>query len=554
MFDKIIKRHDKMEMLDGIVNQLLLTRTVSMETADLINQIVPGEISSIDDEFVFELDEDENGFPLALEAGEAGLSKMKIAIIVAIIAFIAKYITSLNSGYSFSASGGGGGGWGGSAPPKFTTNSSPTSPEFTEEVNNYKKLLSEDIKNLNEKFKEAVNDLYTDANSETLTGLVNVKDMDKLINTISKLIKDNGNGATPSSNNSNIFADSSDVTLAAAAYNVYIGDDVQTNEETISKLQPVLKYIGDNYIPSKVFDSYVVKNEPGGSLAFLGNFGIPFFVSDENTTAITLEFIKLLNGLITNTDKFEEVLTSFEDAFSLEAGEETKPLDGSMPKENKTKLSDWIENNLSSKTSFNTTIAGAIIDNVIKVIAKLGDKIKVDNVINKEGDIYDVRAVLTATKSFISYTIKGPVSVTAEGTDKIKSVGDLLWDNNHSKLKDIMTKVVNPEINKLAEELTDNETDIERFTKTCTDLSTKYRFSGDVEDTSNVKRRILNQVDALREFLLILLAASAKYNIEVNKYGKNSVEVVIGKGQEIASNYAKLIESLTAVRKAAVGV
>ena len=92
MFNSLLHQHDRITTLQTLLNELKTKGTISMESADLIERLVPGEIGQQDSDIMFDLDESEEGLPIAMEAGLAGLSKLKIAFIVQLRAVFPKLL------------------------------------------------------------------------------------------------------------------------------------------------------------------------------------------------------------------------------------------------------------------------------------------------------------------------------------------------------------------------------------------------------------------------------------------------------------------------------
>jgi hypothetical protein len=583
MFNSVLHQHDRITTLQTLLNEIKSKGTISMESADLIERLVPGEIGQHDSDIMFDLDESEEGVPIAMEAGLAGLSKLKIAFIVAIIAFIGRYVLSLNkNSYSFSASGGGGGGWGGSAPPTFNTNKAPTDPACHAAVDDYMELIDQDIKKLRDQYRSTLDSfLPSVVDNNVISGMKNNAKVQFLVNTLLPRILNNNGGGQSVKRGFNLFETKASNPMNLDSKNwapfLNVSDKTKVTDEQLKKLPLVLKILDTHYSPEKVFTRYY---KDGGELetGFVTGIGLPYFVLDPELRTRTLSYIQIINSLVSNVDGFRNTLDDFIKVVNnpIQSGPDlNEGLQYSGP------LWKWLSENLT-KEGTSSTIIKKFITEVTPLIDEAKDLESSDTV------YLNTMTRSRALKQFVKYTIDGSGSGGDEKVKKVvassvasKGMGELLSSHNKEGLGKLLDGVLEP-LNKVNDELSDNASSITSFTKTCEELERviesaieklranhqgdkNYSQMGkeekvklDEADDTNVKDltearknlpHMFNLTSALIQMLLMTVAAGAKYNTELSKLVKTRCDLVVGKSQEIAHDYAQLISTMNAISK-----
>lgn len=582
MFNSLLHQHDRITALQTLLSELKTKGTISMESADLIERLVPGEIGQQDSDFMFDLDESEEGLPIAMEAGLAGLSKLKIAFIVAIIAFIGRYVLSLNkNSYSFSASGGGGG-WGGSAPPTFNTDKAPTDPACHTAIDDYMQLVDQDIKKLRDQYRSTLDSfLPSVVENNVISGMKGNAKVQFLINTLLPRIIANNGGGQSVKKGFNLFETkaSNPLNLDAKTWAPFlnVSDKTKVTDEQLKKLPALLKILDTHYSPEKVFVRYY---KDGGELetGFVTGIGLPYFVLDPELRTRTLTYIQIINSLVSNVDGFRNTLDDFISVVKnpIQSGPDlNEGLQYSGP------LWKWLGENLTKEGS-SSTIIKKFISEVTPVIDEAKDLEASDTV------YFNTMTRSRALKQFVKYTIDGSGSAGDEKVKKIvqssvasKGMGELLSSYSKEGLGKLLDGVLEP-LNKVNDELGNNASAITSFNKTCEDLERiiesaieklksnnqgekDYARMGkeekvklDEADDTNVKDltearknlpHMFNLTSALIQMLLMTVAAGAKYNTELSKLVKARCDLVVSKSQEIAHDYAQLVSTMNAISK-----
>lgn len=287
---------DKQAQIENVVKGLLASGMISMEEADHLESLVPGEIHNLDPNIIFDLDSSTHGSKLALEAAMAGLDKIKMAFIVAVIAFILRYIASLHNSTGYSFSGGSGSGWGGSAPSKFDSNSPPGTEQFSRDVAAHQELLIDDFKvnydNFKEQFDQAKPWL---ANLGKVEGTKLEKTLKHLVDVTIKdiLVR---NSITKEDGKTYYFDDgAASLTMADFAK----GEGLKGSN--IKNLAKVLDKLTDYYTPRAVFSLN----------SFVDKVVIPPFVLNAELTKPAIDFITQTTNPVKNIQKIESEFENF---------------------------------------------------------------------------------------------------------------------------------------------------------------------------------------------------------------------------------------------------
>lgn len=277
--------------ISRMVDKLKTTGMVSMEDADAINNMLPGEIREVDPDVEFDFEESTEGHGVALEAAMNGLDRVKIAFIVAAIAFILKYITSLGKttgNYSFS--GGGSSGWGGSAPPAFKPTAVPGSTKGNQEEAEYNEILIEDLGVNITNFKEALAKVEGSLTPVTLEGAKNSRAYKSLIKVLSRIYISNSD-----KENFNIFGVSS-------PFGSFSDANKATEEKATFALVPkLIKHIESQYTTGVVLGGY-----KGDKLKLLP------YVTNKDLAEGLKKLMTIANGYLQNpqgiSNKLDEVI------------------------------------------------------------------------------------------------------------------------------------------------------------------------------------------------------------------------------------------------------
>lgn len=574
----VFHNHDKIERLQSIMDHIASSGTISMESADAIEREIPGAIQSIDPNIMFDLEESEEGVGVAMEASLTGMSRIKIAFIVAVIAFIAKYIMSLTNGYTYSASGGGSGGWSGGASPTFSTEKPATSREHHEEVDTYDKNLSDDLNKLHEEFSDTFKEFSAAIlDNSTGTGMFKNASMKKLCNVIlPRVIKENrtaidestgaqkgftlfskgisGNGAV-SMNQLKHFLDVSDSKA-----------DVESGQFKL--LKPFLNMIDKNYTIQGVFiNGYteMFKNAINQKNYSLVGFSLPFFILSKEIQADTLEFMKLLNTLVENTDKTIGEFDTFKNI--IKPADQGKPdmlVSGQEAKD----LWQWLAQNLGKDSSPNATVIRGYLDGVIKLLELEKD----------QGQYINTPHINIEMKKFVRATIDGGAITEEDGVDKIFSdmpSGDAkrtieLLAGTDSDIMKLLDPIL-PMFEDVSTALKENENNFNSLKVVATDLEEIMRNviewikhnpklndnilrSGssldgrgrdrlaDYDEDAPPEKQLKNivpmflLVSGLIQIVLLSMASAAKYNVELSRFSKARLDLIIAKKQAMAKD------------------
>lgn len=574
----VFHNHDKIERLQSIMDHIASSGTISMESADAIEREIPGAIQSIDPNIMFDLEESEEGVGVAMEASLTGMSRIKIAFIVAVIAFIAKYIMSLTNGYTYSASGGGSGGWSGGASPTFSTEKPATSREHHEEVDTYDKNLSDDLNKLHEEFSDTFKEFSAAIlDNSTGTGMFKNASMKKLCNVIlPRIIKENrtaidestgaqkgftlfskgisGNGAV-SMNQLKHFLDVSDSKA-----------DVESGQFKL--LKPFLNMIDKNYTIQGVFiNGYteMFKNAINQKNYSLVGFSLPFFILSKEIQADTLEFMKLLNTLVENTDKTTGEFDTFKNI--IKPADQGKP-DMLVSGQESKDLWQWLAQNLGKDSSPNATVIRGYLDGVIKLLELEKD----------QGQYINTPHINIEMKKFVRATIDGGAITEEDGVDKIFSdmpSGDAkrtieLLAGTDSDIMKLLDPIL-PMFEDVSTALKENENNFNSLKVVATDLEEIMRNviewikhnpklndnilrSGssldgrgrdrlaDYDEDAPPEKQLKNivpmfsLVSGLIQIVLLSMASAAKYNVELSRFSKARLDLIIAKKQAMAKD------------------
>lgn len=574
----VFHNHDKIERLQSIMDHIASSGTISMESADAIEREIPGAIQSIDPNIMFDLEESEEGVGVAMEASLTGMSRIKIAFIVAVIAFIAKYIMSLTNGYTYSASGGGSGGWSGGASPTFSTEKPATSREHHEEVDTYDKNLSDDLNKLHEEFSDTFKEFSAAIlDNSTGTGMFKNASMKKLCNVIlPRIIKENrtaidestgaqkgftlfskgisGNGAV-SMNQLKHFLDVSDSKA-----------DVESGQFKL--LKPFLNMIDKNYTIQGVFiNGYteMFKNAISQKNYSLVGFSLPFFILSKEIQADTLEFMKLLNTLVENTDKTTGEFDTFKNI--IKPADQGKP-DMLVSGQESKDLWQWLAQNLGKDSSPNATVIRGYLDGVIKLLELEKD----------QGQYINTPHINIEMKKFVRATIDGGAITEEDGVDKIFSdmpSGDAkrtieLLAGTDSDIMKLLDPIL-PMFEDVSTALKENENNFNSLKVVATDLEEIMRNviewikhnpklndnilrSGssldgrgrdrlaDYDEDAPPEKQLKNivpmfsLVSGLIQIVLLSMASAAKYNVELSRFSKARLDLIIAKKQAMAKD------------------
>lgn len=583
-----LRQHDKIERLQSIIDRIASSGTISMESADAIEREVPGAIASIDPDIMFDIDESETGVGIALEASIEGMSRMKIAFIVAIVAFLAKYIMSLNKGYTFTTSGGGGGGWGGSAPATFTTDAPASADKHWDDVSNANGALEEDLDKLHKEFVEAFHKLKAQGiNNNVLGGMGKSKALKRLCNTlIPDLIKSNkpeGTGAD--TKGWTIFtagAATGGAILSQNQFKPFLEVDDKTKDVTadqIKNLEVVLKLVETRYTTQQVFAHGHVSPERGddGKFNRVQGLLIPTFILSDECQKDTLNLLKAIIKMIDDSSAIENELKTFESV--IKSVDQSKP-DTTMGGEYANNLWKWLANNLGKNSDTKTPIR-----------VYLNELIATLELDSYQGEYLNTPMINTSLKQFVRATIDGTVtdgSESVEDTFAYTKPGDLdatikLLTGSNGDIKTKLTAAL-PVFDDVRKSLDDKQTTVTKIGDIAKDLETtmanvvwtirqndKNFDDNKLNTTSSIERRsgrdklgnyeegmdtkelnknlapMFNLVSGLIQILLMSMASAAKYNTELAKFSKERIELIIGKKQAMAKELYELTKAINDV-------
>lgn len=574
----VFHNHDKIERLQSIMDHIARTGTISMESADAIEREIPGAIQSIDPDIMFDLEESEEGVGVAMEASISGMSRIKIAFIVAVIAFIAKYIMSLTGTTTYSASGGGSGGWGGGAAPTFSTDKPATSTQHHEEVDTYDHTLNADLKKLHEEFSETFKEFSAAIlDNSTGTGMFKNASMKKLCNVIlPRVIKENRSAIDDQTGGQKGFTLFSNgqggqgaMSMNQLKHFLDVSDSkADVKSEQFKLLKPFLNIVDKNYTVQGVFiNGYteMFKNAINQKNYSLTGFALPFFVLSKEIQMQTLDFIKLLNGLAQNIDKSTRELDEFKNI--LKPADQGKPdmlISGQESKD----LWKWLADNLGKDTAASATTLRTFLDGVVKLL----------ELEKEQGQYINTPHINIEMKKFVRATIDGGAITEEDGVEKIfedmptgdaKRTIELIAGDNADILK--LLNPILPLFEEVSDSLKENENNFNSLKNVATDLEElmrnvvewikrspklndnilrsgssldgrgKDRLAEYDEDASPQKQLknlvpMFSLVSGLIQIVLLSMASAAKYNVELSRFSKARLDLIIAKKQAMAKD------------------
>lgn len=592
MFNSLLTQQQRINQIENFISDLATKGTISMESADMLDRLIPGGIRQVDPDFMFDIDESEEGAPIAMEAAMEGLSKIKIAFVIAIIAFIVKYISGLNkNSYDFSASGGGGGGWGGSAPARFETKQSPTSQACHTACDDYIELVSTDIEHLREAFKDAVERFVDQKHLETASH--KKTEVNNLLNNIiPRIIRNNGGGKTENESvgkfESFMFTKTKKPGTSQLDENNFksfldIEDKTTVTPAQIKQAPGILKYLANSYSVNNLFSNYF-KSAKDNSGKVSKGLGIPFFLINQEAQKGAAQLAGIIVSLIDGSGNLKSALDEFETVLK---NPEMRHIDINQGNGYIKPLWAWLAKNLGKETQDKTVIKDYLIrmDGVIGLGVDLSTN---DNV------YYNTTFRANLLKRFIKETIDGSDSADAPDEKGIfdisgmsKSAEKVITGFLVGNLADVVDYSFLDSIENLAKALENGERDIVSLTDTCKDLEASiltaismFKHSGQLsneesqtlidnfkksqetrrnqkletydQDADILKAQknlpyMLNLVSGLLRMLLITLAAGAKYNIDMNKLVKARCDGVIKNLQGMAQDYYDLLKSMSKI-------
>ena len=583
-----LRQHDKIDRLQSILDRIASSGTISMESADAIEREVPGIIASIDPDIMFDIDESEEGVGIALEASIEGLSRMKIAFIVAIVAFLAKYIMGLNKGYTFSTSGGGGG-WGGSAPPTFTTDAPASTDKHWDDVNKANEALEEDVDKLHKEFVEAFNKLKAQGiDNNVLGGMGKSKALKRLCNTLlPDLIKSNRpEGTGTEAKGWTLFSSGAHkgtgTMIASTQIQPFMDvtdKDSDVNAKQIKHLEPALRVIVDNYTTAQVFtNGYVTpEREANGKFNRVHGLLIPTFILSDECQKDTLSLLNAIIKMIDNSSAIESDLKAFESV--VKSSDQNKP-DVNMGGAYANDLWKWLANNLGKSSETKTPIR-----------VYLNELIATLELDEYQGEYLNTPMINTSLKQFVRATIDGVMTDgnhDVEDTFSYAEPGDLkatmkLLTGSNGDIKTKLTSLL-PVFEDVRKSLGDKQTTVTKIGDVAKDLETTMSFAigminqndkdfdmNQVNTTTSLERRsgrdklgnyeegmsaiemnknlgsMFSLVSGLIQVLLMSMASAAKYNTELSKFSKERIELIIGKKQAMAKELYELTKAINDV-------
>lgn len=574
----VFHNHDKIERLQSIMEHIAHTGTISMESADAIEREIPGAIHSIDPDIMFDLEESEEGVGVAMEASLTGMSRVKIAFIIAVMAFIAKYIMSLTGATSYSASGGGSGGWGGGASPGFSTDKPATSTQHHQEVDTYDHALNEDLKKLHDEFSETFKEFSASIlDNSTGTGMFKNASMKKLCNQIlPRIIKENRTTTdeqTGSQKGFTVFnnGQGGKNALAMKQLKDFLEiDDVKAdvNSGQFKSIKPILSIIDKEYTIRGVFiNGYTGMFKNAINLKNYGmmGFALPFFILSKEIQTHTLEFVKLLNTLVANTDKTTQELDDFKNI--LKPADQGKP-DMLVSGQESKDLWAWLAKNLGKDSAPSATVLRGFLDGVIKLL----------ELEKEQGQYINTPHINIEMKKFVRASIDGAGITEEDGIDKIFSEmpsGDeertiKLLAGENSNILELLNPIL-PLFEEVSETLKENENNFNTLKNVATDLEELMRnviewiknapklndkllssgtsldsrgrdrlaeYDEDAPPEKQLKNIVpmFSLVSGLIQIVLLSMASAAKYNVELSRFSKARLDLIIAKKQAMAKD------------------
>ena len=574
----VFHNHDKIERLQSIMEHIAQTGTISMESADAIEREIPGAIHSIDPDIMFDLEESEEGVGVAMEASLTGMSRVKIAFIIAVIAFITKYIMSLTGATSYSASGGGSGGWGGGASASFSTEQPATSTQHHQEVDAYDHALNEDLSKLHDEFSETFKEFSASIlDNSTGTGMFKNASMKKLCNQIlPRIIKENRTTTdeqTGSQKGFTVFNNGQGGKNALAMKQLKdfleIADvkaDVSSGQ--FKSIKPILSIIDKEYTIRGVFiNGYteMFKNAINQKNYGMMGFALPFFILSKEIQTHTLEFVKLLNTLVTNTDKTTQELDDFKNI--LKPADQGKP-DMLVSGQESKDLWAWLAKNLGKDSAPSATVLRGFLDGVIKLL----------ELEKEQGQYINTPHINIEMKKFVRASIDGAGITEEDGIDKIFSEmpsGDeertiKLLAGENSNILELLNPIL-PLFEEVSETLKENENNFNTLKNVATDLEELMRnviewiknapklndkllssgtsldsrgrdrlaeYDEDAPPEKQLKNIVpmFSLVSGLIQIVLLSMASAAKYNVELSRFSKARLDLIIAKKQAMAKD------------------
>lgn len=574
----VFHNHDKIERLQSIMEHIAHTGTISMESADAIEREIPGAIHSIDPDIMFDLEESEEGVGVAMEASLTGMSRVKIAFIIAVIAFITKYIMSLTGATSYSASGGGSGGWGGGASASFSTEQPATSTQHHQEVDAYDHALNEDLSKLHDEFSETFKEFSASIlDNSTGTGMFKNASMKKLCNQIlPRIIKENRTTTdeqTGSQKGFTVFnnGQGGKNALAMKQLKDFLEiDDVKAdvNSGQFKSIKPILSIIDKEYTIRGVFiNGYteMFKNAINQKNYGMMGFALPFFILSKEIQTHTLEFVKLLNTLVTNTDKTTQELDDFKNI--LKPADQGKP-DMLVSGQESKDLWAWLAKNLGKDSAPSATVLRGFLDGVIKLL----------ELEKEQGQYINTPHINIEMKKFVRASIDGAGITEEDGIDKIFSEmpsGDeertiKLLAGENSNILELLNPIL-PLFEEVSETLKENENNFNTLKNVATDLEELMRnviewiknapklndkllssgtsldsrgrdrlaeYDEDAPPEKQLKNIVpmFSLVSGLIQIVLLSMASAAKYNVELSRFSKARLDLIIAKKQAMAKD------------------
>lgn len=574
----VFHNHDKIERLQSIMEHIAHTGTISMESADAIEREIPGAIHSIDPDIMFDLEESEEGVGVAMEASLTGMSRVKIAFIIAVMAFIAKYIMSLTGATSYSASGGGSGGWAGGASPGFSTDKPATSTQHHQEVDTYDHALNEDLKKLHDEFSETFKEFSASIlDNSTGTGMFKNASMKKLCNQIlPRIIKENRTTTdeqTGSQKGFTVFnnGQGGKNALAMKQLKDFLEiDDVKAdvNSGQFKSIKPILSIIDKEYTIRGVFiNGYTGMFKNAINLKNYGmmGFALPFFILSKEIQTHTLEFVKLLNTLVANTDKTTQELDDFKNI--LKPADQGKP-DMLVSGQESKDLWAWLAKNLGKDSAPSATVLRGFLDGVIKLL----------ELEKEQGQYINTPHINIEMKKFVRASIDGAGITEEDGIDKIFSEmpsGDeertiKLLAGENSNILELLNPIL-PLFEEVSETLKENENNFNTLKNVATDLEELMRnviewiknapklndkllssgtsldsrgrdrlaeYDEDAPPEKQLKNIVpmFSLVSGLIQIVLLSMASAAKYNVELSRFSKARLDLIIAKKQAMAKD------------------
>lgn len=570
----VFHNHDKIERLTTIMNRIASTGMINMESADALEREIPGMIQSIDPDIMFDIEESEEGVGVAMEASMGGLSRMKIAFIIAVIAFIAKYIMSLSGNTSYAASGGGSGGWGGAAAPTFSTNASPSTPQHHQQIDDYDKSVCADIEKLHDEFAKTLSQFQSSVlDNSTITGMTKNGELKKLCNSIlPRIIKENQvEGEGVDKKGFTLFthgSHGSSILVGLKPFTNITDTKAEVTSGQIRSLKGFLNIIKDNYTVKKVFtDGYVenIKDAINKKITPSVGFGIPFFILSKDLQAETLAFIKLLTSLVENISQTNAELDTFRSV--IKPAEQSKPdmLVGGQESKN---LWQWLAKNLGKDGAANATVIRSFLDGCIKLL----------ELENQQGEYINTPHINIEIKKFVRASIDGGGITEEDGVDKIFAnmpMGDItrtieLITGDNPNIVEVLSPIL-PAFTDVSDALKQHETDFNKLKDVASDLEEimrniiewinhsnkhddSYLRSGtslnrdgsdrleNYDENASEETRLKNLVpmfalvSGLIQVILLSVASAAKYNVELSRFSKARLDLIISKKQAMAKD------------------